>query len=145
MVRAVGLLAQTAGVTRGTKLRLVKRIPSAAGLGGGSSDAAATLIAANLVWNLGWPPERLAEVAAQLGSDVPFFLANGPAVCGVGARRSNPFPGWRAYTSWSCVLPQGYRLQRFMAHAGRVTHPDWRVCGWSPARQRLVAARIGGS
>jgi 4-diphosphocytidyl-2-C-methyl-D-erythritol kinase len=60
---------------------LVKRVPAAAGLGGASSDAAATLVAANEAWRLGWSRERLAEVAGQLGSDVPFFLSEGAALC----------------------------------------------------------------
>jgi 4-diphosphocytidyl-2-C-methyl-D-erythritol kinase len=81
VVRAARLLAKAAGVREGARIRLVKRIPSAAGLGGGSSDAAATLVAANRVWNLGWSTEQLAGLAAQLGSDVTFFLADGPAVC----------------------------------------------------------------
>jgi 4-diphosphocytidyl-2-C-methyl-D-erythritol kinase len=80
-VRAVRLLAQRAGISRGAKLRLIKRIPAAAGLGGGSSDAAAALAAANLAWNLCWPTEKLMALAAELGSDVPFFFADGPAVC----------------------------------------------------------------
>jgi 4-diphosphocytidyl-2-C-methyl-D-erythritol kinase len=50
-------------------------------LGGGSSDAAAALVAANVAWNLNWPRERLAKLAAELGSDVPFFLYSAPAVC----------------------------------------------------------------
>jgi 4-diphosphocytidyl-2-C-methyl-D-erythritol kinase len=63
-------------------MSLVKRIPAAAGLGGASSDAAAALVAANLGWNLGWTRERLMELAAELGSDVPFFLTEvGAAVC----------------------------------------------------------------
>jgi 4-diphosphocytidyl-2-C-methyl-D-erythritol kinase len=59
----------------------VKRIPAASGLAGGSSDAAAALVAANLGWQLNWPREQLAPLAAELGSDVPFFLGQGPAVC----------------------------------------------------------------
>jgi 4-diphosphocytidyl-2-C-methyl-D-erythritol kinase len=81
VVRAVELLRRRAGVARGATMRLVKRIPSAAGLGGGSRDAAAALRAANLAWNLGWPDPRLAEIGAELGSDVPLFFAAGPAVC----------------------------------------------------------------
>jgi 4-diphosphocytidyl-2-C-methyl-D-erythritol kinase len=79
--RAVELLRRRAGIGRGARLRLVKRIPTAAGLGGGSSDAAAALVAANLGWKLGWSREALARLAAELGSDVPFFLAGGPALC----------------------------------------------------------------
>jgi len=81
VVRAVELLRRRARVRRGASLRLVKRIPTAAGLGGGSSDAAATLVAASVVWNLGWSGEALAELGAELGSDVPLFFAHGPAVC----------------------------------------------------------------
>jgi 4-diphosphocytidyl-2-C-methyl-D-erythritol kinase len=74
----------------GANAELIKRIPSAAGLGGGSSDAAAALLAANQVWNLGWTLEQLAEVAAELGSDIPFFLAGGPAVCDGRGERVRP-------------------------------------------------------
>jgi 4-diphosphocytidyl-2-C-methyl-D-erythritol kinase len=80
-VRAVELLRQQAGIRAGAKLGLIKRIPTAAGLGGGSSDAAAALKAANFVWGLNWPIDKLARLAAELGSDVPFFFARGPAVC----------------------------------------------------------------
>ena len=55
--------------------------PGPRGLGGGSSDAAAALVAANVGWNLGLSPSELRAAAAQLGSDVPFFLAGGAAVC----------------------------------------------------------------
>jgi 4-diphosphocytidyl-2-C-methyl-D-erythritol kinase len=72
--KAVTLLRARAKVAAGAEIRLIKRIPSAAGLGGASADAAAALVAANLAWNLNWPRARLADVAAQIGSDVPFFL-----------------------------------------------------------------------
>jgi 4-diphosphocytidyl-2-C-methyl-D-erythritol kinase len=81
VLRAVELLRERAGVASGASLRLVKRIPVAAGLGGGSSDAAAALVAANQGWRLGWPTVELVSLAAELGSDVPFFLAGGPAIC----------------------------------------------------------------
>lgn len=81
VVRAVELVRQKTGIRRGAKLRLIKRIPAAAGLGGGSSDAAAALVAANEGWQLGRSDEELSRWAAELGSDVPFFLAGGPAVC----------------------------------------------------------------
>ncbi|HEY2413403.1 MAG TPA: 4-(cytidine 5'-diphospho)-2-C-methyl-D-erythritol kinase [Pirellulaceae bacterium] len=79
--RAVELLRNEADVRGGASLELVKRIPAAAGLGGGSSDAAAALVAANLGWQLNWPRERLVELAAKIGSDVPFFLVGGAAIC----------------------------------------------------------------
>jgi len=92
-VRAVKRLAALAGIERGAKLQLVKRVPMAAGLGGGSSDAAAALVAANLVWRLKWRPEQLAEVAAELGSDVPFFLGRGPAICRGRGEKITPTKG----------------------------------------------------
>ncbi len=81
VVQAVELLRVRAGVRDGARLHLVKRIPIAAGLGGGSSDAAAALVAANLGWNLGWSTDDLAVLAAELGSDVPFFLYRSAAIC----------------------------------------------------------------
>jgi 4-diphosphocytidyl-2-C-methyl-D-erythritol kinase len=81
VLRAVRLLRERAGISAGAQVRLVKRIPSAAGLGGASSDAAAALVAANIAWRLAWPRERIAQVAAELGSDVPFFLRPTAAVC----------------------------------------------------------------
>jgi len=78
---AIELLRQRAGVACGATLRLVKRIPIAAGLGGGSSDAAAALAVANRGWGLEWPMTRLVPLAAELGSDVPFFLGGRAAIC----------------------------------------------------------------
>ena len=65
----------------GADIELIKRIPHAAGLGGGSADAAATLAAANSVWNLDLPIEKLRELAAMIGSDVPAFLSRSPMLC----------------------------------------------------------------
>jgi 4-diphosphocytidyl-2-C-methyl-D-erythritol kinase len=90
--RAVEQLRRRAGIEEGARLVLVKRIPSAAGLGGASSDAAAALVAANEGWRLGWPRERLAEIAADVGSDVPFFLHAGTAVCRGRGEKVSPVP-----------------------------------------------------
>ncbi len=80
LVRAAELLAAEAGVTGGLEIELVKRVPSGAGLGGGSSDAAAAIRAAARLWQLDWPVEKLAEVGAAIGSDVPWFFAGSPAI-----------------------------------------------------------------
>lgn len=93
VLRAVELVRRRTGTKQGARLRLIKRIPTAAGLGGGSSDAAATLVAANLGWKLGLSLSELAFMAAELGSDVPFFLNRGPAVCRGRGERIEPIPG----------------------------------------------------
>lgn len=65
----------------GAIIRITKKIPMAAGLGGGSSDAATTILALNDLWGINAPREELAEVAAEVGSDVAFFLAPPAAWC----------------------------------------------------------------
>jgi len=75
--------------------RLDKRIPVAAGLGGGSSDAAAAIAAALEAWDGELAPERHADLAASLGSDVPFFLAGGPALVEGRGERLTPLHGLR--------------------------------------------------
>jgi 4-diphosphocytidyl-2-C-methyl-D-erythritol kinase len=78
VVRAARLLQECCSAApRGAKIHLKKAIPVQAGLGGGSSDAAATLAALNEFWEIRLPMDKLAALAAQLGSDVPFFL-DGP-------------------------------------------------------------------
>ena len=78
-LRAALALREAAGVENGARISLDKRIPVAAGLGGGSADAAAVLLGLNRLWRLRWPLARLAEVGATLGMDVPFFLRGGTA------------------------------------------------------------------
>jgi 4-diphosphocytidyl-2-C-methyl-D-erythritol kinase len=79
--RAIARLREEAQVETGGHLRITKRIPAAAGLGGASSNAAAALVLANRGWNLHWDTDRLAELASRLGSDVPFFLYGEAAIC----------------------------------------------------------------
>jgi len=93
VVRAARRLAEAAGVGRGLEVELVKRIPSGAGLGGGSSDAAAVLLAASREWGIDWSHERLAEIGAGIGSDVPWFFAGGPAIASGRGERVEPVAG----------------------------------------------------
>jgi 4-diphosphocytidyl-2-C-methyl-D-erythritol kinase len=93
VVRAVRLLKRRAGVAQGATIRLVKRIPSEAGLGGGSSDAAAALVAANTAWRVGWSMVQLARLGGELGSDVPLFFAQGAAACRGRGERVQPLAG----------------------------------------------------
>ena len=79
--RAAAALASAAGVADDcVQIEIRKRIPVAAGLAGGSADAAATLVACNELWQTGLAPDELHELAASLGSDVPFALVGGIAV-----------------------------------------------------------------
>ncbi|MBX7165372.1 MAG: 4-(cytidine 5'-diphospho)-2-C-methyl-D-erythritol kinase [Pirellulales bacterium] len=90
IVQALERLRQRYGIERGARVRLHKRIPLEAGLAGGSSDAAAALVAANLGWQLRLAHEELALVAAELGSDVAFFLHGRPAICRGRGERIEP-------------------------------------------------------
>jgi 4-diphosphocytidyl-2-C-methyl-D-erythritol kinase len=79
-LKAAFALRDAAGIGRGVLIRLDKRIPVAAGLGGGSTDAAAVLVGLNRLWRLRWSRVRLEQVAVALGMDVPFFLRGGTAL-----------------------------------------------------------------
>jgi 4-diphosphocytidyl-2-C-methyl-D-erythritol kinase len=92
-MRAATALREAAGVDRGASITLDKRIPVAAGLGGGSTDAAAVLMGLNRLWRLGWRTERLEELAVGLGMDVPFFLRGGAAMATARGERLVPITG----------------------------------------------------
>lgn len=86
-VRAGDLLRREAGIAAGVDIRIDKRLPLGGGLGGGSSDAATTLIALNRLWNLGWTRQRLQSLALRLGADVPVFVFGRSAFAqGIGER-----------------------------------------------------------
>ncbi len=90
--KAASLLQQTTGGSKGATIEVSKRIPLVSGLGGDSSDAAATLRGLNKLWGLGLSPEKLLELAAQLGSDVAFFLYGGTALVGGRGEMVTPLP-----------------------------------------------------
>lgn len=81
VVKAANRLKAATGCSRGARINLRKVIPAQAGLAGGSSDAAATLVALDRVWNLETPAPALDAVAAEIGSDVAFFLHGPSAIC----------------------------------------------------------------
>ena len=78
--RAAALFLQSAGVSEGIRIHLDKQIPVTAGLGGGSGNAAVTFLALNELFGHPLEPAKLAELAASLGSDIPFFLQSNPAL-----------------------------------------------------------------
>jgi 4-diphosphocytidyl-2-C-methyl-D-erythritol kinase len=82
--RAAYLLRQKAGIDNGADIHINKRIPVAAGLGGGSSNAASAILGLNRLWNLNFSREKLLSVASQAGCDVPFFLYDTSFALGTG-------------------------------------------------------------
>ena len=100
-LRAARALQQASGTTLGADLSMLKQVPWGAGLGGGSSDAASTLLALNRLWGLHWPRARLQQIALPLGADVPFFVGGHNAfVEGIGERLT-PLPA-------GCLAGQRY-------------------------------------
>jgi 4-diphosphocytidyl-2-C-methyl-D-erythritol kinase len=110
--RAARALADAAAVAPHVRIELTKRIPVAAGLGGGSSDAGAVLRALNELWELHWPIERLCQVAARLGSDVPFFLHCGTAHCRGRGEMVEPLRDLRPLRMLVLVPPVAERPQK---------------------------------
>jgi len=102
VLQAARSLARARGINRGVFIKLSKRIPAGSGLGGGSSDAATTLRLLNELWGLRLDNTRLAEIAVELGSDVPLFL-HGPLtiVRGRGDKIEDVPQKWQA---WAALL-----------------------------------------
>jgi 4-diphosphocytidyl-2-C-methyl-D-erythritol kinase len=87
--KAASVFMQTANVSAGVRIHLEKHIPIAAGLGGGSSDAAATMKGMNELYDLKCSQRQLMEIGVRIGADVPFFFSNGPALAtGIGEKLS---------------------------------------------------------
>ena len=123
VVRAARLLQEAAGIKAGARIVLDKRIPLAAGLGGGSSDAAATLLGLNRLWGLRWRRERLVELAVKLGMDVPFFLGRGRALGTSRGEVLSALPGVGGYALVLVNPGMGLSTQEVY---GRVP-PGWRA------------------
>ncbi|TDQ54874.1 4-(cytidine 5'-diphospho)-2-C-methyl-D-erythritol kinase [Actinorugispora endophytica] len=104
--RAVALLARETGVRTGVRVHLHKAIPVAGGMAGGSADAAAALVACDALWGTGVPTARLVELAAELGSDVPFPLLGGTAVGTGRGERLTPAAGNGTF-HWVFALAEG--------------------------------------
>lgn len=118
-IKAAQALQAASGTPHGAHIRIAKHIPAEAGLGGGSSDAAATLLALNRLWELNWPRQRLQALAASLGADVPFFVAGTHAwVEGVGERLT-PLTGTHALPPLRFVVvkpPGGASTAKIFTH-----------------------------
>ncbi len=106
-LRAAKLLARSAEVDQPVALHLDKGIPVAGGLAGGSADAAAALLACSVLWDLSLPPTRLVELAAQLGSDVPFGLLGDTAAGHGRGELVEPLPDAGSYDWVVLTFPTG--------------------------------------
>ncbi len=140
--RAAEGLWRAAGPRRdpsGVRIAIVKRIPSQAGLGGGSSDAAATLVGLNSLWDFGLTRVELASVARPLGADIAFFLTGGTAL-GLG-RGDEIYPladlaGHHAVVAWAghgVSTVDAYRwFTEFHVRRPSATEGNGQVLGWDP-------------
>jgi 4-diphosphocytidyl-2-C-methyl-D-erythritol kinase len=146
VLRAALLLAERAGVEAHGNFHLTKRIPVQAGMGGGSSDAAAALLLANVCWQAGLANAELGELAAELGSDVPYFLNSGPAVCRGRGERIEPLGGV-PHLHFVLVKPGfGLSTQRVFAELNESELPTATRSEESASRlEKLIAALNRGA
>ena len=146
VISALQLLQRRSGCEMGAQVQLYKRIPTGAGLGGGSSDAAAALALANHAWRLHWNRQQLAEVAQNIGSDVAFFLANQPAVCRGRGEQVEPIQGIPPLF-WVVVKPptalQTSAVYAENAECSDIGLPKVASNGLEPLLQALRRGRIG--
>lgn len=119
--QAALLLRDYAGVAAGVHIRLEKVIPMAAGLAGGSTDAAAVLKGLNQLWRLGLPREELARLGARLGSDVPFCVYGGTMLATGRGERVTPLPPlpscWVVLVTPPVSVSTAWVYRRFQPHA----------------------------
>ena len=116
VLRALEALRESFGVRRGADVRLVKRIPVGSGLGGGSADAAAALLAGARLWRLPLGPRRARALALRLGSDVPFCLRGGAAW--MGGRGEKPIRRGRLPLFHAVVSYPGFQSSTAEAYRG---------------------------
>lgn len=119
-VRAAAALQQAAQIYDGVHLELVKRVPVAGGMGGGSADAAAALVACNALWDAGFDQAALSRLAAGLGADVPFALLGGAAV-GLGTGEQLTGAAAASLFHWVLVpTPAGLSTPRVYSELDRI-------------------------
>lgn len=108
VIRAARLFLKRTNINKGFSIKLVKNIPVAAGLGGGSSDAAATLLALNRILSNPLPISQLHYLAVQLGADVPFFLYNKPSLASGIGDILEPLKKWPEF--WYIIITPPIRV-----------------------------------
>jgi 4-diphosphocytidyl-2-C-methyl-D-erythritol kinase len=142
--RAATAFLQAAGIRDGVRIRLEKKIPLAAGLGGGSSNAATTLLGLNELFGQPLAPERLSVLAAALGSDVPFFLQTRPALATGRGEHIEPldfFPTLRG--TFFLLAHPGFGVPTAWAYQNLARFPA--ALNGTPGRARKLAALLRSS
>lgn len=123
--RAAEKFLSAAGISGGVKIHLEKKIPLAAGLGGGSGNAATTLLALNEMFGKPLVPEKLSEIAASLGSDIPFFLQRQPALAVGRGEKIQPLGNFTALASCAILLIHpGFGISTLWAYQNLRRFPD---------------------
>ncbi|GAC1372863.1 MAG: 4-(cytidine 5'-diphospho)-2-C-methyl-D-erythritol kinase [Ktedonobacteraceae bacterium] len=141
VVRAAQALRQRQGIARGVRIELHKRIPVAAGLGGGSGNAAAVLLGLQQWWNLSLTAAELWSMAAELGSDVPFFLTGGLALCeGRGEKITPLAPHWPITMRWLLLIKPAIAVST-AAVFRNLTPGDYSNGAWSYAAQTALQTK----
>jgi 4-diphosphocytidyl-2-C-methyl-D-erythritol kinase len=120
-VQAARALQEATGVEVGARLAIRKVIPVAGGMAGGSADAAAALLACNAIWGTGLGREELSELAADIGSDVPFLLHGGTAIGGGRGENISPILGRGSYYWVVAVSDRGLSTPAVYAEFDRLT------------------------
>jgi 4-diphosphocytidyl-2-C-methyl-D-erythritol kinase len=152
VLRAARALRQASGTGLGAHVVLAKSIPTGAGLGGGSSDAATTLLALNRLWGLDWPLARLLPLGLALGADVPFFLCGRAAhVSGIGERLAPVTiePAWYAVVrpagglATADVFRTAARIEGFSSADSSVSASDSREGNDLEAAACTLSAEVG--
>jgi 4-diphosphocytidyl-2-C-methyl-D-erythritol kinase len=141
--QAAALFLAKAGIRDGVRIHLEKRLPIAAGLGGGSGNAAVTLMALNELFGQPLPPSVLHELAAKLGSDIPFFLQHRPALAtgrGEIVRPLEPFPALRV--AHIILIHPGFGISTAWAYQELAHFPD--ALNGRPGRAENLALLLQG-
>jgi 4-diphosphocytidyl-2-C-methyl-D-erythritol kinase len=141
VVRAAQLFRQASGIADGVRIHLEKQIPLAAGLGGGSANAAAALRGLNALFGGPLSDGRLSELAAQLGSDVPFFLQPLPAVATGRGERIQPLDWFGALAgTWLLLVHPGFGISTAWAYQSLARYPQ--AIHGQPGRAARLVARL---
>jgi 4-diphosphocytidyl-2-C-methyl-D-erythritol kinase len=123
--RAAAALQGRIGGGLGVRIEIEKRIPVAAGLGGGSSDAAAVLRGCNRLWDAGLSDDQLTSIAAEIGSDPPFFITGGTAMVRGRGERVEPLPDAIAPLMLLAIPPQQERGEKTARMFAALTPDDF--------------------